>query len=128
MCTLLRFNDSADGKAVQKKMSQFTEDPELYTNLTDHVFQQILTSSSAKEDSQHPTEDTTDPEKLKMVWIMLSASSTNMHCMHTNLTPPPLLTLLCITCICRLRSCSSKSKIENSTNTLENFLVYRQML
>ncbi len=40
------FNDSADGKAVQKKMSQFTEDPELYTNLTDHVFHQILTSSN----------------------------------------------------------------------------------
>ncbi|XP_064385626.1 deoxynucleoside triphosphate triphosphohydrolase SAMHD1-like isoform X2 [Halichondria panicea] len=47
-----------NGTVVEKKMSEFTDKPmygpdeELYTNLTDHVFQLILSTSVSEEDSR----------------------------------------------------------------------------
>ncbi len=57
-----------DDKVVEKKMSDFTEesiygpDPEMYTHLTDHVFQMILGTGPKQSDQDEPTK-----KKLKEV-------------------------------------------------------------
>ncbi len=85
------FNDRDDGKAVQKKMSEFTEDYELYTNLTDHVFQQILTSSDSIQED--------DKKELEKVFLLdFAYRSYNII-------------------ICRLRIFCEKSRRESYTST-----------
>ena len=54
ICYVITHYGSESGKVVEKRMSEFTDEPivgpdeELYTNLTDHVFQLILSTSTSE--------------------------------------------------------------------------------
>ena len=62
---------TSDGVVVQKKMTETREDgpgpdPEMYTHLTDHVFQMILATAPTGDDCEEKK-----PSKLKEVRIFM---------------------------------------------------------